>query len=107
MVRDTLGWVSLITLFWAGTIWAYLLFFHKPVESEVPQSATKISGVAPSETGHDKMEHGSPTHGGKQKANDAEHAPAASGDHAAASEKSADAKKPHDAHNTKQTRGGH
>ena len=43
VVRDTLGWVALVTLFWAGTIWVYFLFFHKPVASEIPENAPRLS----------------------------------------------------------------
>ncbi len=52
VVRDTLGWVSLITLFWAMTIWAYLLFFHKPVDAEIPESAPHLAGDT-TQSGHD------------------------------------------------------
>lgn len=57
VVRDTLGWVSLITLFWAVTIWAYLLFFHKPVNADIPHSAPHIAGDV-SKSGHDEHDKG-------------------------------------------------
>ncbi len=111
VVRDTLGWVSLITLFWAGTIWAYLLFFHKPVEADIPHSAPHIAGDTA------KSEHGGSDHGksgheakgetsGKHDSNAAGHGEPAKKAHAAADEH-AEATHPEEPHKAPDEHGGH
>lgn len=43
VVRDSIAWISLCTLFCGGTLWAYALFFRKPVEIPAPSNPVVLA----------------------------------------------------------------
>lgn len=43
VVRDSIAWIALCTLFCGGTLWAYALFFRKPVEIPAPSNPVVLA----------------------------------------------------------------
>jgi hypothetical protein len=73
-VRDSVGWVTLNTIFWCACLWTWLLFFRGPAEthaesaafdfahSSIPEAAKPASGHGDDAAGHaDAGGHGSGT----------------------------------------------
>gem|GEM_PF-6897691 len=112
MVRDTLGWVALATMFWAGCLWAYMLLLYKPPMPEPPSNAVAI--VEGAGGGHGAPHGTSAAHGeggehggGKTHTPTAAPASKAASSHAApSSHKSTPAKKDDHAKTAKKDDGG-
>lgn len=59
-VRDTVGWIALVTIFWAACLWVYLIFIRSPHAPDPEPLPTK---VAKAETSHEEGHEG---HGAKK-----------------------------------------
>ena len=90
-VRDSVGWVTLNTLFWCGCLWTWLLFFRHPSEthaetaafdfahSEVIEAAKPADEHAGAAGGHGGGAAAEGAHGAEAKGGDAHGAPADDG----------------------------
>ncbi len=51
-VRDAIGWAALVTVFWAVSVWTYILIFRKPI---VPKAGEAPVILSTPQTDHEAM----------------------------------------------------
>lgn len=79
VVRDTVGWMAVYTLFVAGTFWAYLIFFYKAPKPAVAEPGVHLAGKGEPEGAAGEVKRtATGTEGGGESAEggEGEHAPA-------------------------------